>query len=445
MRLDASLSCAGLPALGLRAGGGTPAPGPTFVTPLVSTAASLPGDTRPTYSIDFVAAYPDGGGIGDTLEGRWGTSLVAMQAMTPESVVIDEGMFIDGDDPFPALGTFSAAQALGTTIYFSFRVVRGTDASDWSNTGTLLLEDGTMDAPGLTDLTDQAASTRVWSAPFSVSGLAAGAYARLEGTGPIRVGGVTVYEAGEQAQVQNGDGLEFGVDTAAGSGVTVDNVVSNRGAALETFSATRAGVSVQAVAATPSGDRTVTAAYSTTVANFDVTFEAGYALVMIPGLPDDATRNVVSVTVGGVAATKIVIAGGTTDRDMYICAVTAGAKAVVITTDTNFNYVRALFCTLKNCNTVPTAVGGTSGSAAGDLDTGVLTILADGLAIGLGDVAPAIAPVTCIEGTEIGGFTDPVDGTDYSIAYQTVNGARLRWSTGGHNTKGRMHAIFAAA
>ena len=258
MRLDASLSCAGLPALGLRAGGGTPAPGPTLVTPLVSTAASLPGDTRPTYSIDFVAAYPDGGGIGDTLEGRWGTSLVAMQAMTPESVVIDEGMFIDGDDPFPALGTFSAAQALGTTIYFSFRVVRGTDASDWSNTGTLLLEDGTMDAPGLTDLTDQAASTRVWSAPFSVSGLAAGAYARLTGTGPIRVGGVTVYEAGEQAQVRNGDGVEFGVDTAAGSGVTVDNVVSNRGAALETFSATRAGVSVQAVAATPSGDRTVT-------------------------------------------------------------------------------------------------------------------------------------------------------------------------------------------
>ena len=116
MRLDASLSCAGLPALGLRAGGGTPAPGPTLVTPLVSTAASLPGDTRPTYSIDFVAAYPDGGGIGDTLEGRWGTSLVAMQAMTPESVVIDEGMFIDGDDPFPALGTLSEAQAIGTTI-----------------------------------------------------------------------------------------------------------------------------------------------------------------------------------------------------------------------------------------------------------------------------------------------------------------------------------------
>lgn len=425
----------------------TPAPS-AITAPVLSGAAepNLPGDYRPAYAVDFVDPFPVGGGIGDVLQARWGASEGAATAMVPEELAIDEAWWIDRVDPFPNLGEFGEAQSIGTTLHYQMRVRRGTEFSDWSNFGTLVIADGVMTAPGLTDLTDQALDTRVWSSSFTAAGLASGAYARLMGSGPIEVD-TAVFEPGEEALVQNGDSVRFGVDTSPNGGTPIDNVVTNRGLAVETFTATTAGSSVQVVASATPGARTTASAYTTSTATFPgIDFASGYALVMIPGLPDDGTRNVTGVTVGGISATKIVIAGGTTDWDFYIAPVTAGAKTVVVAVDVVFSFVRALFCTLQNCDPLPTAVGASPAtSSAGDLDTGALTIPADGLAIGLGTVVSAIAPIAAAQGTEISTWTDPVDGDLFSIAKQITNGQPIRWTTGGHNVKGRIHAVFGVA
>lgn len=237
--LGCGLSIAQVAVRGIR---GAPAPAEAITAPTLATSSTaLPGDINPRYVLDFVDPSPTGGGIDDTLVGQWGTSQAGAEAMTPEEVLIEESWFIDGTPPFPNLNTFAAAQAQGTTIHFRVKVKRGAQESAWSNWWTWLLEDGTMTAPARTDLTGQAQGIRVWSAPFTVAGLGAGCWARLEGTGPIRVGGSAVTEAGGEVLVQNGASVEFGADTAAAIGATTDNVVTNRGTVIDTFSATTAG------------------------------------------------------------------------------------------------------------------------------------------------------------------------------------------------------------
>ncbi len=219
-----------------------------ITTPVLGDAAepNIAGDWRPVYEIDFVNAYPTGGGIGDTLQCRYGDSQAAAEAVvTPDEAIVSESWWIDGEEPFPDLGDYGATLSPVADLVYQVRVKRGSDYSDWSNFKTLSIVDGVMTAPGWTDLTNQTASTRVWSSGVTVAGMASGAYARLLGTGPLKVGS-TVYEAGDEVQVQNGATLYAGVDTSGTGGATVNNVVTNRGAALETFSATTAGAAAEA-------------------------------------------------------------------------------------------------------------------------------------------------------------------------------------------------------
>lgn len=218
-------------------GGGSAFP---ITTPVLGDAAepNIAGDWRPVYEIDFVDAYPTGGGIGDTLQCRYGDSQAAAEAVvTPDEATVSEDWWIDGVEPFPDLGDYGATLSAGDTLYWQVRVKRGSDYSDWSAFKSLAIADGVMAAPGWTDLTEQALSTRVWSSGVSVTGLGTGAYARLLGTGPLKVGS-TVYEAGDEAQVQNSDTLYAGADLPGTYNATVNNAVTNRGVALETFSAT---------------------------------------------------------------------------------------------------------------------------------------------------------------------------------------------------------------
>lgn len=215
---------------------------PTYpiTAPVLGDAAvpNIAGDWRPVYEIDFVDAYPTGGGIGDTLQCRYGDSQAAAEAVvTPDEATVSESWWIDGEEPFPDLGDYGATLSAGDTLYWQVRVKRGSDYSDWSAFKSLAIADGVMAAPGWTDLTEQSLSTRVWSSGVSVTGLGTGAYARLLGTGPLKVGS-TVYEAGDEAQVQNSDTLYAGADLPGTYNATVNNAVTNRGVALETFSAT---------------------------------------------------------------------------------------------------------------------------------------------------------------------------------------------------------------
>lgn len=213
-----------------------------ITTPVLGDAAvpNIAGDWRPVYEIDFVDAYPTGGGIGDVVQLRWGESEAEAELATPEEATVSEDWFIDGFEPFPGLGDYGATLTPPTDLVFQGRIKRGSNYSAWSNFHTLAIADGVMTAPGWTDLTEQTGGERVWSSGETVAGMASGAYARLLGTGPLKVGS-TVYEAGDEVQVQNGDTLYAGVDTSSTPEATVDNVVSNRGVALETFSAQTEG------------------------------------------------------------------------------------------------------------------------------------------------------------------------------------------------------------
>jgi len=89
-------------------------------------------DAAPMYSIDFVQAYPDGGGIGDTLQGRWGATEGAAEAFTPEDYEVVEAWWIDATDPMPDLTTFCEATAEDDVTHYQVRVKRVDQYSDWS-------------------------------------------------------------------------------------------------------------------------------------------------------------------------------------------------------------------------------------------------------------------------------------------------------------------------
>jgi hypothetical protein len=216
------------------------------------TEPNVAGDLRPSYRIVFNGEAPEAGGIGDTVQMQWGISEGAASGMTPEEAVAAESWWISNVDPFPALGDFAEVQSVAAVISYRIRIKRsdglgGWLYSDWSAYKTLTIADGSITAPGLSDLTGQATSTRVWSAPFTAEIADPTALARLIGTGPIEVddgGGADEFEAGEYVLVADGDEVRFGVDTSGAAGTEIDNVVTNRGAAVETFSATTAGVSL---------------------------------------------------------------------------------------------------------------------------------------------------------------------------------------------------------
>jgi hypothetical protein len=138
--------------------------GPGITTPILGDrydGVTLVPDTAttPKYSIDFVDAYPTGGGVGDTLQGRWGTSEAAAAAMTPEEYTVDESWWVDGVDQMPDLTTFCIAQAESTTVHFQVKVVRGASESGWSNFRTFVRGSETETASSWATTTGQHKST----------------------------------------------------------------------------------------------------------------------------------------------------------------------------------------------------------------------------------------------------------------------------------------------
>lgn len=361
----------------------TDTPPDAITTPLMADAAvpNIAGDYRPVFEIDFVDPYPTGGGVGDTLQGRWGTSEAAAQAMTPVEVTIEDSWDLDGVEPFPTLGDFGEAQSFGTTIHWQIRVKRGTEYSEWSPFKTLEIVDGVMNDPGVSNLTNQTGGQRVWSSSFTVAGMDSGAYARLIGTGPTKFGS-TVYEAGDEAQVQNGATGYWGADTSATGGATVNNAISNRGTLLTTFSATTVG---------SSADFTVTAApdvqnvnYGSTQADFlNVQMNAGRNIIFVAG-----NLNNTSITVaidGSSSGITLIDKVATGIENVFAYEVTIGAND---TKDIRISGGSVL-------KTVGIVVGVLSNAAAGapsvvklsfnwrpePISIGTMTIPADGVGI----------------------------------------------------------------
>lgn len=358
-------------------------PPDAITTPLLADAAdpNLPGDWRPVYEIDFVDPYPTGGGIGDILQGRWGDSEAEAELMTPEEATISESWWIDGVEPFPALGDFGGSQPLGTDVTYQVRIRRGSLYSAWSAFKTLEIVDGVMTAPGWTDLTNQTASTRVWSSGVTVAGMATGAYARLLGTGPLKVGS-TVYEAGTEVLVQNGDTLYAGVDTSATGGATVNNVVTNRGAALETFSATTAGAAA---------DFTVTGApnvqnidYASTNADFNnVQMNAGRNIIFVAG---NLNNTSITVTIDGSSSGITLIDKVATGiENVFAYEVTIGAndtKDIRISGGSVLKTVGIVVGVLSNAAAgAPSVVKLSFNWRAEPISIGTMTIPADGIGI----------------------------------------------------------------
>lgn len=355
-----------------------------ITTPVLGDAAepNIAGDWRPVYEIDFVNAYPTGGGIGDTLQCRYGDSQAAAEAVvTPDEAIVSESWWIDGEEPFPDLGDYGATLSPVADLVYQVRVKRGSDYSDWSNFKTLSIVDGVMTAPGWTDLTNQTASTRVWSSGVTVAGMASGAYARLLGTGPLKVGS-TVYEAGDEVQVQNGATLYAGVDTSATGGATVNNAVTNRGVALETFSATTAG---------SAADFTVTGApdvqhinYGSVNADFtNVQMNAGRNIIFVAG---NLNNSSVSITIDGSSSGITLIDKVQTGiENVYAYEVTIGAndtKDIRVTSGAAIKSVGIVVGVLSNAAAgAPTVVKLSFNWRDQPISIGTMTIPTDGIGI----------------------------------------------------------------
>lgn len=357
----------------------------------------LSGDFAPSYIIQFGAAYPTGGGIGDTLQGQWGISTTAAEEMSPVEVEVDEAWWIDGADPFPTFPTFCAEQDIGDIIYFRVKVGPREDdsESDWSEWLTWEILDGSITNPTLTDLTDQVVSTRVWSSPFDAEIADPTAFAKLTGTGPIEVDSV-VFEAGTHAIVADGDTVRFGVDVSDTAGVTVHNVVTNRGAAVDTFSATAAGSSVEF---TPSGTQPgITTGATTTKTITDIPFLGDQKALIIIGV-DGSDKT--SVTVDGVNCSKIFEQSA--EMSFWISDTNisgTGNKTIVITAATSSNF-DVMSGSVSNCDGTAASTGGQNwASAAGNI-TATPTVAADNLAIALFAGESVIPNLTITAGTPV--------------------------------------------
>lgn len=390
-----------------------------ITTPVLGDAAepNIAGDWRPVYEIDFVNAYPTGGGIGDTLQCRYGDSQAAAEAVvTPDEAIVSESWWIDGEEPFPDLGDYGATLSPVADLVYQVRVKRGSDYSDWSNFKTLSIVDGVMTAPGWTDLTNQTASTRVWSSGVTVAGMASGAYARLLGTGPLKVGS-TVYEAGDEVQVQNGATLYAGVDTSGTGGATVNNVVTNRGAALETFSATTAGAAA---------DFTVTGApdvqhinYGSTNADFNnVQMNAGRNIIFVAG---NLNNTSITVTIDGSSSGITLIDKVATGiENVFAYEVTIGAndtKDIRISGGSVLKSVGIVVGVLSNAAAgAPSVVKLSFNWRAEPISIGTMTIPADGI---------GIACAVNIDSATSSVWTDATEISDNSATTISLTTAKL--------------------
>lgn len=398
-------------------GGGSAFP---ITTPVLGDAAepNIAGDWRPVYEIDFVNAYPTGGGIGDTLQCRYGDSQAAAEAVvTPDEAIVSESWWIDGEEPFPDLGDYGATLSPVADLVYQVRVKRGSDYSDWSNFKTLSIVDGVMTAPGWTDLTNQTASTRVWSSGVTVAGMASGAYARLLGTGPLKVGS-TVYEAGTEVLVQNGDTLYAGVDTSATGGATVNNVVTNRGAALETFSATTVGSSADASAGAAPNAYNV--GYGSDYHEFTgVSMTAGDNLIFVMGGFNYSSTDVLidgaSISAGYIDASE----SGSNRIEAYRTTVAStGSKTVRVDLPaSSLEKVAIAVVNLSNCASgAPTVVKNAFGYVETPRSLGSHTIPADGI---------GVICAACIEGSGAATWTNATEIIDNSAGYFPFSVAKM--------------------
>lgn len=372
----------GSPYLTIREGGGSSAY--PITTPLLldhPTDPNLPGDYRPVFRLQGVDPYPLGAGFGDTVLCQYGTSTAAAEALVPVEATLDESWEIDVIEPFPDMGDYGETLTAGQDLLYRVRIQRGSDFSDWSAFKTLSIVDGVMNAPGWADLTNQTGGTRVWSSGETVAGMATGAYARLTGTGPLKVG-TTVYEAGEIVLVQNGDTLYAGVDTSATGGATVNNVVKNRGVTLETFSAQTIG---------SSADFTVTGApdvqhinYGSTNADFtNVQMNAGRNIIFVAG-----NLNNTSITVeidGSSSGITLIDKVATGIENVFAYEVTIGAndtKDIRISGGSVLKSVGIVVGVLSNAAAgAPTVVKLSFNWRAEPISIGTMTIPADGIGI----------------------------------------------------------------
>lgn len=318
-------------------GGGTG----TISTPFIELNSNLPGDSPPTWNVNFVDPGPTGADYGDTIECRYGTSLAAMTALTPVQEILDEGEMILGDPLFPEVDTWAAAQAVGTTIYWQVRVVRvaGVEESDWSDPASFAIVDGIADTVAFTDKTNVVIDTFTWSDPITIAGLAAGAYSRftVAAGGFLRVNGGAAIDSTGEAIVQNGDTLAVGVQSSALSGTPVNVAVSQRGAAYDTFTVTTAGAS--AIQIDPQGfgqSGAGTTSYTFPAVSFGAA-EATRKMIAVVGTRKGTGGNSVptSVTIGGVAATMLAGAGadsasGNVCASLWIASVPTGTSGDVV-------------------------------------------------------------------------------------------------------------------
>lgn len=372
----------GTPYLTIREGGGDSVY--PITTPILldhPTQPNLPGDYRPVFRLQGVDEYPLGAGWGDIIQCRYGIDVASAEALTPVEAELTEAWEIDVIEPFPDMGDYGETLSAGDDLIYQVRVKRGTEYSDWSPFKTLEIVDGIMDAPGWTDLTGQAASTRVWSEGVVVTGMATGAYARLWGTGPLK-NGSTVYEAGETMLAQNGDTIYAGVDTSGTGGATVNNVVKNRHLAVETFSAQTIG---------SAADFTVTGApdvqhinYGSVNADFNnVQMNAGRNIIFVAG---NLNNSSVSITIDGSSSGITLIDKVQTGiENVYAYEVTIGAndtKDIRVTSGAAIKSVGIVVGVLSNAAAgAPTVVKLSFNWRDQPISIGTMTIPTDGIGI----------------------------------------------------------------
>lgn len=410
-----------------------------ITTPILSEPTEFPpniaGDYRPVFNIDWVDEMPLGGGPGDILLGRWGTSEAAAEALTPVEATVIEAWWLDGAEVFPDLGDYGETLSPGDTLHYQIKDTRGPLESDWSPFKTLAIVDGVMNDPGVANLTNQTGGQRVWSSSFTVAGMASGAYARLVGTGPIKVG-TTVYEAGDEVQVQNGATVYWGVDTSATGGATVNNVIRNRHLPLTTFSATTIGGSADASAGP--APNAVNIGYVANYVDFSVTLEAAtYALFVFGGFNDGAAN----VTIGGssIAADYVDKSETGNNRiDAYVTTTSAGATTIRVSSNGGGNMDKVGIALAKltgQAAGAPTVVKTAFGYSAMPQSLGSHTIPADGVAVVCAVSLGGSGGVTWANATEL---TENTAGAfPYSVAKMTssatpsVNGASWGYSYSG--------------
>lgn len=436
----------------------------TITTPIINVEGTLPGDTPPPWTIDFVDPAPDGAAYGDTIRLWYATSFAGLAGATPVDEVLDDELIEEeGGTLAPALfaaefDAWALAQPADTTLWWQVAVIRdpGVEESDRSTAASFTVVDGTPTAVPFVDATGATISTRTWSADITIAGLATGAFARFTvGAGGemrvTRLGEVTPEAAtSSEVQVQNGDKLAVSVVASGLASAAVNLEVFQRGALYDTFTVTTAapvGLDIQFASANYNGGTNTT--YSFVGQDIGVA-AADRDIICIVGRRDDFIPT--SVTIGGVAATLRSSGAydGTIDHSIsiYTARVPAGTTADVnLVFPTNSSRVGIALFRMVGGTVVPKASGNTGSIVSG-------TALNFTPTIGAGQVllAAAIAGTTNLNwswtnATEVSEqFLSGTNLTHFSVVRNNTPGSPSITATlsGNGESRALAWAVFGA-